>query len=74
MKVGKIVRAIAILSHPLPGTDNAQSAQIIVPQKQVQLRLTDMLGVKRDKTSNCSVTIRLKIQCCFVFPSSGSLQ
>lgn len=35
MKVGKVVRAIAILSHPIPGTDNAQSAQIILPQKQI---------------------------------------
>lgn len=35
MKVGKVVRAIAILSHPIPGTDNSQSAQIILPQKQI---------------------------------------
>jgi len=33
-KTGKVVRAIAILSHPIPGTDNAQSAQIILPQRQ----------------------------------------
>lgn len=31
---GKVVRAIAILSHPIPGTDDAQSAQIILPQRQ----------------------------------------
>lgn len=35
MKVGKIARAIAILSHPIPGTDGVQSAQIILPQKQI---------------------------------------
>lgn len=35
MKVGKIVRAMAILSHPIPGTDGVQSAQIILPQKQI---------------------------------------
>mmetsp|Transcript_2515 Transcript_2515/g.7584 ORF Transcript_2515/g.7584 Transcript_2515/m.7584 type:complete len:459 (-) Transcript_2515:994-2370(-) len=35
MKVGKVVRAVAILSHPIPGTDNVQSAQIIMPQKQI---------------------------------------
>ena len=29
-----MVRAIAILAHPIPGTDNAQSAQIILPQRQ----------------------------------------
>jgi len=32
---GRVVRAICILSHPVPGTDNAESAQIIIPQKQV---------------------------------------
>ena len=29
-----MVRAIAILSHPIPGTDDAQSAQIILPARQ----------------------------------------
>ncbi|GFR46645.1 hypothetical protein Agub_g8256 [Astrephomene gubernaculifera] len=32
--VGKVVRAIAIMSHPIPNTDNAHSVQIILPQKQ----------------------------------------
>ena len=32
-KAGKVVRAIAILSHPIPGTEDAQSAQIILPQR-----------------------------------------
>ena len=34
IKAGKVVRAIAILSHPIPGTEEAQSAQIILPQRQ----------------------------------------
>ena len=34
IKAGRVVRAIAILSHPIPGTEEAQSAQIIVPQRQ----------------------------------------
>lgn len=38
---GKVVRAICILSHPVPGTDNAESAQLIIPQKQVG-RKSDM--------------------------------
>ena len=29
-----MVRAIAILAHPIPNTDNAASAQIILPQRQ----------------------------------------
>jgi Rab GDP dissociation inhibitor len=34
----KVVRALCILSHPLPNTDNAHSAQIILPQKQIGRR------------------------------------
>ena len=31
----KVVRAICILKHPIPGTEDADSAQIIIPQNQV---------------------------------------
>jgi Rab GDP dissociation inhibitor len=34
-KVGQLVRAICILDHPVEGTDNAQSAQIIIPASQM---------------------------------------
>eukprot|EP00916_Digyalum_oweni_P019489 GHVL01032417.1.p1 GENE.GHVL01032417.1~~GHVL01032417.1.p1 ORF type:complete len:456 (+),score=50.47 GHVL01032417.1:61-1428(+) len=33
--VGKIVRCICILDHPIPNTNNAKSCQIIIPQKQL---------------------------------------
>jgi len=35
VETGKVVRAICILKHPIPGTDEADSAQIIIPQNQV---------------------------------------
>ena len=35
---GKVVRAICILKHPIPGTDNSDSCQIIIPQNQVGRR------------------------------------
>lgn len=35
--VGKVVRSICILNHPIAGTDNAESVQIIIPAKQVRL-------------------------------------
>ncbi|KAI0257673.1 rab GTPase activator [Lactifluus subvellereus] len=35
---GKVVRAICILKHPIPGTDDADSVQIILPQNQVNRR------------------------------------
>lgn len=33
--VGKVVRCICILNHPVPNTSDAQSTQIIIPQNQV---------------------------------------
>ncbi len=32
---GHVLRAICILTHPVPNTDNSDSAQIIIPQSQV---------------------------------------
>lgn len=32
-KVGQVVRAICILGHPIPNTNNHESCQIIIPQK-----------------------------------------
>lgn len=40
-KTGQVVRAMCILSHPIPHTDNAHSVQIILPQKQIG-RQSDM--------------------------------
>ena len=31
----QVVRAACIMAHPIPNTNNAASAQIILPQKQV---------------------------------------
>ena len=33
--VGKVIRAICILDHPIPSTYDASSIQIIIPQKQL---------------------------------------
>eukprot|EP00250_Pteridium_aquilinum_P001190 c11399_g1_i1 orf=297-1631(-) len=40
-KVGKVARAICIMSHPIPNTNDSQSVQIILPQKQLG-RKSDM--------------------------------
>lgn len=31
----KVIRAICLLNHPIPGTDDSDSVQIIIPQNQV---------------------------------------
>ena len=33
--VGKVLKAICILTHPVPNTDNSDSLQLIIPQSQV---------------------------------------
>ena len=35
---GKVVRAICILKHPIPGTEDSDSCQIVIPQNQVGRR------------------------------------
>ncbi|ORX38184.1 GDP dissociation inhibitor [Kockovaella imperatae] len=35
IETGKVIRAICLLKHPIPGTDEADSCQIIIPQNQV---------------------------------------
>ncbi|KAI0316615.1 rab GTPase activator [Amylostereum chailletii] len=35
---GKVIRAICILKHPIPGTDDSDSVQVIIPQNQVNRR------------------------------------
>jgi len=40
-KIGKVSRAICIMSHPVPNTNDSQSLQIILPQKQLG-RKSDM--------------------------------
>jgi len=37
-KIGRMVRAICILDHPIPNTDKAESCQIIIPQAQANRR------------------------------------
>jgi len=35
---GKVIRAICFLNHPIPGTEDSDSCQIIIPQNQVGRR------------------------------------
>lgn len=44
---GHVVRAICILRHPIPNTDDSDSVQIIIPQKQVNRKHGEWRGVRR---------------------------
>lgn len=39
-QVGQVIRATCLLHHPVPGTKDALSTQIIIPQKQVRLKIS----------------------------------
>lgn len=41
-KTGSVARCICILSHPVDQTNNADSCQIIIPQKEIQNRRSDI--------------------------------
>jgi Rab GDP dissociation inhibitor len=43
-KVGQVVSCICILSHPIPNTKNAESVQIIIPQKTVKRKNDIYIG------------------------------
>ncbi|GJS19901.1 guanosine nucleotide diphosphate dissociation inhibitor [Tanacetum coccineum] len=42
-KVGKVARAICIMSHPIPDTNDCHSCQVILPQKQLD-RKSDIVA------------------------------
>uniref|UniRef100_A0A8C4X0P3 Rab GDP dissociation inhibitor n=1 Tax=Eptatretus burgeri TaxID=7764 RepID=A0A8C4X0P3_EPTBU len=50
-KVGQVIRAYCILSHPINNTDNVSSCQIIIPQKQVS-RKSDIYVCMISSTHN----------------------
>jgi RAB protein geranylgeranyltransferase component A len=41
-QIGKIIRAICVLSHPVPNTNDTESNQIIIPYQQVAGRKSDI--------------------------------
>lgn len=45
---GKVVRAICVLKHPIPGTDDSDSCQIIIPQNQVGRRNGEFTDAQRE--------------------------
>src|SRR5690606_3835180 len=34
--IGRVIRAICLLNHPIASTENADSCQIVIPQNQVK--------------------------------------
>jgi len=51
LESAKVVRAICLLKHPIPGTEDSDSVQIIIPQNQVKRR-NDIYIVMVSSTHN----------------------
>ena len=53
--VGKVVRAICILDHPIANTNDSSSCQIIIPQNQVN-RQNDIYILSVSSAHNVAAT------------------
>lgn len=58
---GKVVRAICILKHPIPGTDDSDSCQIIIPQNQVGRRNDIYIAMVSSTHNVCAKDIYVAI-------------
>ncbi|KAF8640438.1 hypothetical protein AX17_000103 [Amanita inopinata Kibby_2008] len=58
---GKVVRAICLLKHPIPGTDDSDSAQIIIPQNQVGRRNDIYIAMVSSTHNVCAKDIYIAI-------------
>lgn len=51
---GKVVRAICILDHPIEGTNKAHSAQIIIPQRQINRKYDVYIAMVSSEHKVCA--------------------
>ncbi|OBZ78889.1 putative secretory pathway GDP dissociation inhibitor 1 [Grifola frondosa] len=58
---GKVVRAICILKHTIPGTDDSDSVQIIIPQNQVGRRNDIYIAMVSSTHNVCAKDVYIAI-------------
>jgi len=58
---GHVVRAICILKHPIPGTEDTDSLQIIIPQNQVGRRNDIYIGLLSANQGVCAKDVYVAI-------------
>ncbi|TFK77246.1 rab GDP-dissociation inhibitor [Pluteus cervinus] len=57
----KVVRAICFLKHPIPGTENSDSVQIIIPQNQVNRRNDIYIAMVSSTHNVCAKDVYIAI-------------
>ncbi|KAI0036632.1 rab GDP-dissociation inhibitor [Vararia minispora EC-137] len=58
---GKVIRAICVLKHPIPGTEDADSAQIIIPQNQVGRKNDIYIAIVSSTHNVCAKDVYIAI-------------
>jgi len=72
--VGKVIRAICILDHPIPNTNDSTSCQIIVPQKQVGRRSDIYISMISSAHAVCSKGLYIAMVSANVETSTPELE
>ncbi|TFK30798.1 rab GDP-dissociation inhibitor [Coprinopsis marcescibilis] len=71
---GKVVRAICILKHPIPGTEDSDSCQIIIPQNQVGRRNDIYIAMVSSTHNVCAKDVHVAIVSTIVETSTPELE
>ncbi|PSS37597.1 hypothetical protein PHLCEN_2v524 [Hermanssonia centrifuga] len=58
---GRVVRAICVLKHPIPGTEDSDSAQVIIPQNQVGRKNDIYIAVVSSTHNVCAKDVYIAI-------------
>ncbi|GLB36005.1 putative Rab GDI family protein [Lyophyllum shimeji] len=74
VEVGKVVRAICLLKHPIPGTDDSDSLQIIIPQNQVGRRNDIYIAMVSSTHNVCAKDIYVAIVSTIVETDKAELE
>ena len=59
--VGRVIRAICIMDHPIPNTNDAQSIQIILPQRQLNRKSDIYISMVSGTHNVCKAGLFLAI-------------
>ena len=72
--VGKVIRAICILDHPIPNTNDSSSCQIILPQKQLGRRSDIYISMVSSAHAVCSKGLYIAMVSANVETSTPELE
>ncbi|KAJ7630788.1 GDP dissociation inhibitor [Roridomyces roridus] len=71
---GKVVRAICILKHPIPNTEDSDSLQIIIPQNQVNRRNDIYIAMVSSTHNVCAKDVYVAIVSTIVETNNPHLE